>query len=93
MSTIAESEMLQSSSSGSTPSGGRQQRAPVSGADQYAELIQEFDKKMKLLRKVVDAGTAKQRALESRGDVFHEGPGLGIPFQPTASAGENDQQD
>ncbi|KAL2114954.1 hypothetical protein VTJ04DRAFT_10617 [Mycothermus thermophilus] len=41
---------------------GRQQSAPT--ADEYPELLKEFERRMTTLRKVVEAGAARQRAID-----------------------------
>lgn len=51
-------------------SAGRQQGAPA--AEEYADLLQDFEKRMVVLRKVVEAGAARQRALGSGGQQFQE---------------------
>jgi hypothetical protein len=52
-------------------SAGRQQ--PVPSAEEYADLLQDFEKRMVILRKVVEAGAARQRALGDEGEQFPEG--------------------
>jgi hypothetical protein len=64
--TPPETEMH--SSGGST---GRQQLAAAAPED-YSELLQEFEKRMGTLRKVVEAGAARQRALGDGGVQFSE---------------------
>ncbi|KAL2018754.1 hypothetical protein VTK56DRAFT_460 [Thermocarpiscus australiensis] len=51
-------------------SAGRQQPLPAAG--DYADLLQDFDKRMTVLRKVVEAGAARQRALGDRRDQASE---------------------
>ncbi|KAL1837864.1 hypothetical protein VTJ49DRAFT_3312 [Mycothermus thermophilus] len=53
---------------------GRQQNVPT--AEEYPELLREFEKRMGTLRKVVEAGAARQRALE-HGSVQAPGTGGG----------------
>jgi hypothetical protein len=61
-------EIEMQSSGGST---GRQQ--PARAAEEYADLLQDFEKRMSTLRKVVEAGAARQRALGGGAGQFSEG--------------------
>ncbi|KAK4124242.1 hypothetical protein N657DRAFT_644454 [Parathielavia appendiculata] len=56
-------EMEMPSSDGSSV---RQQQPAPSGGEDYSSLLQEFEKRMSTLRKVVEAGAARQRVL---GDI------------------------
>ncbi|KAL2151515.1 hypothetical protein VTH82DRAFT_6613 [Thermothelomyces myriococcoides] len=40
--------------------------------EEYADLLQDFDKRMSILRRVVEAGAARQRALGEGGGQFSE---------------------
>ncbi|KAL2268186.1 hypothetical protein VTJ83DRAFT_3032 [Remersonia thermophila] len=53
---------------------GKQQGAPT--AEEYPELLREFERRMGTLRRVVEAGAARQRALE-HGSVQAPGTGGG----------------
>ncbi|KAL2169133.1 hypothetical protein VTG60DRAFT_6460 [Thermothelomyces hinnuleus] len=44
----------------------------ATAAEEYADLLQDFDKRMSILRKVVEAGAARQRALGEGGGQFSE---------------------
>ncbi|KAH6623857.1 hypothetical protein F5144DRAFT_584542 [Chaetomium tenue] len=75
------------SSGGST---GRGRSAPAS--EGYAELLQDFEKRMATLRKVVEAGAARQRALGGAGDGQPLGgaPGGVVPPFSRPQTGGND---
>jgi hypothetical protein len=55
--------------------GHQQQLLPAPAPEEYADLLQEFDKRMATLRKVVEAAGARQRALGDGGGQFSEGMG------------------
>lgn len=57
-------------SSGGSP--GRQ-RQPAPAAEDYADLLQDFEKRMSTLRKVVEAAAARQRAIGDVGGHVLEG--------------------
>jgi len=59
--SAAEAEMQ---SSGGSTGRGKAAAAP----EEYADLLQDFEKRMATLRKVVEAGAARQRALGGAGD-------------------------
>ncbi|GAB1317326.1 hypothetical protein MFIFM68171_07536 [Madurella fahalii] len=64
------------SSGGST--GRQQQQPPAPAAEEYADLLQDFEKRMAILRKVVEAGAARQRASGDGRDQVSEG----LSFRP-----------
>ncbi|KXX74282.1 hypothetical protein MMYC01_208411 [Madurella mycetomatis] len=64
------------SSGGST--GRQQQQQPPPAAEEYGDLLQDFEKRMAILRKVVEAGAARQRASGTGRDQVSEG----LPFRP-----------
>jgi hypothetical protein len=53
---------------------GRHQPAPA--AEDYTSLLQGFEKRMSTLRKVVEAGAARQRALGDGAGHFSEGTAM-----------------
>ena len=53
-------------------SAGRQQQQLAAAPEDYSELLQDFEKRMGTLRKVVEAGAARQRALGDGGVQFSE---------------------
>lgn len=68
-------------------SAGRQQPPPLPVTDEYGELLQDFEKRMLTLRKVVEAGAARQRALGDQHGQFLENTAMekaAGPFQPEA---------
>lgn len=52
--------------------GRQQQQLPAPAPEEYADLLQEFDKRMATLRKIVDAAGARQRALGDGDGHFSE---------------------
>ena len=73
------SETELQSSGGST--GRQQQQQPAT--EGYADLLQEFEKRMSTLRMVADAAMARQRALGDGAGQFPEG--VAMENQPTPS--------
>lgn len=67
------SETELQSSGGST---GRQQQQPPPATESYADLLQEFEKRMSTLRMVAEAAMARQRALGDGAGQFSEGVGV-----------------
>ncbi|AEO67794.1 uncharacterized protein THITE_2116872 [Thermothielavioides terrestris NRRL 8126] len=71
-------------------SGGRQPPPPA--AEEYADLIQDFERRMSTLRKAVEAGAARQRALGDTHGQFSEGTPLDNrvtdPFRPGTGVDE-----
>ena len=55
-------------------SGGSGSRQPPAGSDEYPGLLADFDKRMGLLRRVVESSAERQRQLETGGDVYDEDP-------------------
>ncbi|KAM7191119.1 hypothetical protein V8F20_009437 [Naviculisporaceae sp. PSN 640] len=53
-------------------SGGSLSRPTAAGAEEYATLLSDFDKRMGLLRRVVEASTERHRIVQAAGEV-HEG--------------------
>ncbi|EAQ83025.1 hypothetical protein CHGG_10843 [Chaetomium globosum CBS 148.51] len=71
---------------------GRGRSAPAS--EGYADLLQDFEKRMATLRKVVEAGAARQRALGGAGDgqLVGAAPGDVVPASSRPQTGGNDTQ-
>ena len=70
MSTTEKTPTPEADLQSSTASLGRQQLLPA--PERYADLLQEFEKQMATLRRVVEAGEARQRALGDGGEEFTE---------------------
>ncbi|KAL2134307.1 hypothetical protein VTI74DRAFT_504 [Chaetomium olivicolor] len=83
-----ESE-LHSSGGSSAGKGKEKEQKQGQRGEEYAELILEFEKRMGTLRKVVEAGAARQRALAEGGGSrhFQEGPAVTEGFR--GEAGED----
>ncbi|KAK3904586.1 hypothetical protein C8A05DRAFT_31650 [Staphylotrichum tortipilum] len=76
----AASETELQSSGGST---GRQPQQPPPATEGYADLLQEFERRMSTLRMVAEAAMARQRALGDGAGQFSEGVANGnLPAAP-----------
>jgi hypothetical protein len=85
--STAEAEMH---SSGGSTGRGKAAAAP----EEYADLLQDFEKRMVTLRKVVEAGAARQRALGGAGDeqVLGGVPRDVVPASSRPQTGGDDAQ-
>jgi hypothetical protein len=91
--TLGKTPMPEADLHASVASAGRQQAPPA--AEEYADLLQDFEKRMATLQKVVETAAARQRALVDAGGQFSEGPApenVAAPFPPGTVADDAQQR-
>jgi hypothetical protein len=94
---LGDAEMQSSGGSAGTSTGAGRQPASPPAPEDYTELLQEFEKRMATLRKVVEAAGARHRALgEESGHPVSEATVVGHVqaaevFRPETGVGEDAQ--